>query len=305
MSPRRNESGEAHPIPSAVTPSLTASAPSRHRIIAEILLVLGVSFGISALSSILSFVDAATRPGALGEQTAPIVTPAYERPWLDLLYQLLSFVNAVVPVALVVFLLWLPGRAPWRRLGLAVDSDRVSTVHDIAVSRGAVAATAPARLGLRARDVWQGLGLVALIGIPGLGLYLIGRSAGITLNVVPTALDAHWWTVPVLVLVAVRASLTEEIIVVAYLRTRLTELGWSVWQFVATSALLRGSYHLYQGIGPFIGNVAMGALFGWIAVRTGRIWPLLVAHLAIDLIVFLGYPLAYAWWPGLFGATGQ
>jgi hypothetical protein len=28
--------------------------------------------------------------------------------------------------------------------------------------------------------------------------------------------------------------------------------------------------------------------------------PLVVAHVLIDLVAFIGYPLAAAWWPALF-----
>ena len=37
---------------------------------------------------------------------------------------------------------------------------------------------------------------------------------------------------------------------------------------IVTSALIRGSYHLYQGFGGFVGNVVMGVIFGWFYTRT-------------------------------------
>ncbi len=123
---------------------------------------------------------------------------------------------------------------------------------------------------------------------------------------VPTALDSYWWTVPVLLLVALRAALQEEVIVVGYLFTRLRELGWGhgrlgAWSIILSAAVLRGSYHLYQGYGPFLGNVAMGVVFGWCYVRFGRTAPLVVAHLILDVVSFVGYPVALALLPGLFG----
>ena len=136
----------------------------------------------------------------------------------------------------MLYLLWEPSRNAFRRMGF--DATRLG------------------------RNVLGGVGLVLVIGIPGLGLYWLGREIGITVNVIPAALNAYWWTVPVLVLAALRAALTEELIVVGYLFTRLKQLGWGRWQIIIGSALLRGTYHLYQGIGPFFGNVAMGVLFG-------------------------------------------
>ena len=35
---------------------------------------------------------------------------------------------------------------------------------------------------------------------------------------------------------------------------RLTQLGWAPWAVISTSAVVRGSYHLYQGIGAFFGR---------------------------------------------------
>ena len=57
------------------------------------------------------------------------------------------------------------------------------------------------------------------------------------------------------------------------------------------SALVRGSYHLYQGIGGGIGNVLLGLVFGRVWQRTGRLWALVGAHTLIDVVAFLGYAL--------------
>ena len=38
------------------------------------------------------------------------------------------------------------------------------------------------------------------------------------------------------------------------------------------STLLRGSYHLYQGLGGFVGNLVMGLVFGRVWQRQGRLW---------------------------------
>ena len=57
------------------------------------------------------------------------------------------------------------------------------------------------------------------------------------------------------------------------------------------SALVRGSYHLYQGFGGFIGNVVMGLVFGLVYLKTKRIGPLVVAHVILDLFSFVGYAL--------------
>src|SRR5690606_30897401 len=98
-----------------------------------------------------------------------------------------------------------------------------------------------------------GLGLAALIGIPGLAFYALGRALGITVEVQAATLADHWWTVPVLLLSALKNGVLEEVVAVGYLTERLEQLGARPAVVVGASALLRGLYHLYQGPGPFVG----------------------------------------------------
>ncbi len=83
----------------------------------------------------------------------------------------------------------------------------------------------------------------------------------------------------------------EEVIVVGYLMSRLRDLRWSTWPVIGVSALLRGTYHVYQGFGPFLGNAVMGVVFGWFFARSGRVMPLVVAHTLLDVVAFVGYTL--------------
>ncbi|GAA0957195.1 CPBP family intramembrane glutamic endopeptidase [Frigoribacterium faeni] len=248
---------------------------SRARLRVEIAIVLGLSLGASAVYSIVSIVNRLTQRTALSQQTATLNSSLSDRAVFDLIYQLLSVLFDLVPVALVAFLLWQTGRPHLARLG--VDFSRSG------------------------RDVLGGLGLALAIGVPGIGLYLVGKALDLTVTVVPTDLSQHWWTVPVLVLSALRAGLTEEVIVVAYLFARLRDLGWRPWTIIVGAALLRGSYHLYQGFGAFVGNVVMGLVFGWLYTRFGRVLPLVVAHVVMDSAVFIGYPWAAATFPSFFG----
>jgi membrane protease YdiL (CAAX protease family) len=147
--------------------------------------------------------------------------------------------------------------------------------------------------GLGTSRLAQDAGLGALLGVGvaavGIGVYLVSVHLGVNRFVVPVPPLGHWWTVPVLVLGATQAALLEEAIVAGYLIRRLEQLGWSGVAAVAASALLRGSYHLYQGWGGFAGNAALGVAFGWLFLRWRRTWPLVVAHLLIDILAGIGY----------------
>ena len=100
-----------------------------------------------------------------------------------------------------------------------------------------------------------------------------------------------------LLLSAVGASLLEEVIMIGYVFTRLRERGMSDTKIIWLSAILRGTYHLYQGFGGFVGNMIMGLLFGYIYKRTGKLVPLLFAHFLLDAAIFVGYAWASTWLP--------
>jgi len=140
-------------------------------------------------------------------------------------------------------------------------------------------------------DIGLGVALAAAIGIPGLGLYFAGRALGINANVVPAGLPEIWWAVPILVLSAIQNSILEEVVVVGYLVTRLRQLGHRIMPVVAMSAGLRGAYHLYQGVGAFVGNAVMGVIFALFYVRFRRVLPLVIAHTILDVASFVGYAL--------------
>jgi membrane protease YdiL (CAAX protease family) len=140
-------------------------------------------------------------------------------------------------------------------------------------------------------DLGFGALIAVVIGVPGLGLYAIARALGMNTDVHASGLTDQWWTVPVLILSAAQNALLEEIVVIGYLFTRLRQLAWNATAIIALSAIIRGSYHLYQGIGGFIGNLIMGVVFGLIYLRWKRVAPLIVAHTLLDITAFVGFAL--------------
>ena len=94
-----------------------------------------------------------------------------------------------------------------------------------------------------------------------------------------------------LVISAAQNAVLEETIMLGYLYTRFRQLGWRLVPVVGVSALIRGSYHLYQGFGGFAGNLIMGVIFGLLFLRTKRVMPMVVAHTTLDIVAFVGYAL--------------
>lgn len=243
-----------------------ASPERRRRLVFETLLVLGVSLGSSAIYSVLALIRKLSAPTPLAQQTTAMNTSrAPDRPWLDLAYQLADILLPLVPVLLALFLLAQDLPRPHRLIGL--DLSRPG------------------------RDALMGLGLAALIGLPGLALYLGARELGLNTTISAAGLPAIWWGIPVLVLAAIGNALLEEVVMVGYLFTRWAQAGWSTVAIVVTSALVRGSYHLYQGFGGFIGNVVMGLILGVVYTRTRRVMPLVIVHTVLDVVAFVGYAL--------------
>ncbi|WP_327094729.1 CPBP family intramembrane metalloprotease [Nocardia vinacea] len=230
----------------------------------EILVVLVVTFGLSGLNAALSLLESALSPGGVGGQTVALNPTRAAQSTIDLLFQLLSALRLAGWGALGLYLLWRSGIGP-RMIGLA-------------------------RVRWRS-DVLPGLILAAVIGLPGLGLYLTAHALGFSVTIVPSSLGDHWWRLPALIVSACANAAAEEIVVVAYLITRLRRLGWSENRSLLASALLRGSYHLYQGLGGGLGNLVMGVIFGRFWQRTNRLWPLVLAHATIDAVAYIGYTL--------------
>nr|WP_051442483.1 CPBP family intramembrane glutamic endopeptidase [Saccharomonospora iraqiensis] len=236
----------------------------RTALVAELVLVFSITLGLSAVRSALSLLEALLRPEPLTDQSTAINVPQATIGAIDLLKQLLGVIQLVGWGALGLYLLWRGGVRP-----ALVGLDR-------------------RRPG---RDWWWGLVLTACIGIPGLAFYLAAWQLGFNLAVQPSTLTEAWWRPIVLTLSAFGNSFAEEVLVVGYLLTRLRQLGVGENTSLLVSSVLRGAYHLYQGLGGFVGNLVMGLVFGRVWQRTNRLWPLVIAHTLLDVVAFVGYAL--------------
>ncbi len=259
----------SRPIARWLYPQRPATAelddPAARRLVGtEILVVLTVTLGLSALRSALSLLNALLQTVPLSKQEVALNAPASQLSLVDLAFQLTGVLQLLGWGALAAYLLLRAG-STLRAVGLDARSP--------------------------AGDAVGALALAAVIGIPGLGLYLVAHALGVSLTVAPTTLTDTWWRIPVLIASAAANAWAEELIMIGWLLTRLRQLGWSENRSLLAAALLRGSYHLYQGLGGFVGNLILGAVFGRVWQRQGRLWSLVGAHTVIDVVAFVGYGL--------------
>ena len=195
--------------------SAPAVEPSTRRLLrTEMVIVLLLSLGQSAIYALLSIIEKLTRPIPLNQQTTSINNSATpDRPWLDLAYQLAWMTFPLVPVALALYLLATqhrPEEGPWRVMGFDLR-----------------------RPGF---DLAWGFGVFAVIGVAGLAFYVFAVEIGINTQVSTANLAANWWTVPVLVLRAVMNGVLEEVLMIGYLFTMWAQTGGRMWVIVEVSA---------------------------------------------------------------------
>ncbi len=239
--------------------------PSRRRLRIEMWIVLGLSLGQSAVYSVVQLLDKMTR-APLAEGTSTLNRSQSSREYFDLTYQLLDIIFALVPVVLVIYFL-----TEHRPSGLAGSSGRgVSAFQKLGFNF--------ARPG---RDLLQGLRpggadrhpvAGPLRRRPGAGHHdgdhpqragrlLVDRSGAGPLR--DAARDRGGGD---------RGGLSPG--------PASGSSAGAMPLAIFASAMLRGSYHLYQGFGPFIGNAIMGVVFAVVYTRTRRVMPLVIAHAA-------------------------
>jgi len=143
----------------------------------EIVVLFVVTLGTSGLRSLVSLIDALLAPAPLASQSVSIIVPQAQASLLDLAKQLLTITSGVAWGVLGLYLLWRSGVNLRTRLGLDL--------------------TRPWK------DLATGVGLAAVIGIPGLLLYLVAVRLGVNLTVAAVTLNDAWWRIPVLILAAI------------------------------------------------------------------------------------------------------
>jgi membrane protease YdiL (CAAX protease family) len=183
-------------------------------------------------------------------------------PWA-ITYELVGFAFALVPIALVLHLLKRGGDSA-SDLGLDSSRPRRDAMVGLVLTFTAVTLT------LGATE------LAGALGLPLRDMIVVNR-------------DAHPVFTAMFVIGAARAGLTEEIIVNGYLIHRLGQLDFSARRAILASAGLRATYHIYQGEVAVLGHLVTGLVAATIFTRTRRLWPLIFAHFAYNVVVYFSY----------------
>jgi membrane protease YdiL (CAAX protease family) len=212
----------------------------------EFLVVVSWAFGLPIFSSILSLgAEPASRPGSGG-------APAFDN---AALIGILVF-----ELAQSLFLVWFLRLRGWtlEKIGLSVS--------------------------------WRGAGWGWMLMV---STYVLAMgSQAVAQWVMPAAMQAAEGVYPradpqlsmqLVFLVSTVNGIFEEVFVAGYIISALAPRG-GIWVAINVSTMVRLLYHLYQGPLGILAVVPMGLLYGYFYARTRQLWPLILAHILIDII---------------------
>lgn len=245
--------------PSRHLPPVPASTrlPSKRVLRFEVITVLVVVVGPWTASALFDFVDDLVT----GDRTRLLGVGIPHHVVLDVTLQSLLFlVLAMASVLLVAYVL--------SRSGESLPS-----------------------IGLRATPVARNIGMALLLvlamgaatAVAGLLVNALAGSRQATNTAGQSLLGAGY--LPLGIVRAAEAAISEEIIVCGYLIHRLRQIGWSDRKALATSTGVRVSYHVYGGVGLMLGVAIVGLTFGRFYERTQRLGVLVLTHFLYDALL--------------------
>jgi len=103
--------------------------------------------------------------------------------------------------------------------------------------------------------------------------------------IVAMVANAHV-SMPILVVTAMLNGVFEETFLLAYLQRALHKHGASL--AIGVSLLVRVLYHLYQGPLGVMEVLTFGAVLSLFYWRSGRLWPVVFAHMLADVVSLCG-----------------
>ncbi len=83
---------------------------------------------------------------------------------------------------------------------------------------------------------------------------------------------------------AITAGICEEFLYRGFAMAAISRAGLPSWSTVVLSSVLFGLAHLYQGRGGLLGTMILGLLFGVTRITLGNLLPVVVWHIAIDVV---------------------
>jgi membrane protease YdiL (CAAX protease family) len=94
---------------------------------------------------------------------------------------------------------------------------------------------------------------------------------------------AGWAAWGALLVMSAANGFAEELVVRAYLMTRLRQLTRRWLIPLLASTLVFAAYHVYQGAPGVINALVIGLVYGVAFIRLRRFWPLAIAHALADV----------------------
>ena len=79
----------------------------------------------------------------------------------------------------------------------------------------------------------------------------------------------------------------EEFLVRGFLQKRLQQAAWKPAAVVAASVTVQTAYHVYQGLLLVAAVALMSLLFALYYQKTARLWPVVMAHMLLDVLAML------------------
>jgi membrane protease YdiL (CAAX protease family) len=140
-----------------------------------------------------------------------------------------------------------------------------------------------------------GIGLLLLVGTTLIWIAIVYATYFISPATVMAIVETYRHlkgavvSAPIVVSVSLINAAFEEIFVTGYIITALKPSRGPVFA-MNVSVAIRLLYHLYQGQAAVLAILPLGLAYAFLYVRTGRLWPLFVAHAIQDILAMLH------WW---------
>jgi membrane protease YdiL (CAAX protease family) len=143
-------------------------------------------------------------------------------------------------------------------------------------------------LGPSARETLVGLGLAAVTYLAYVAAWLVAASisSGLQQAAENNDLVAPGLSLITIVAASILNPIFEEVFVCGYIISALKDSRGLSFA-INVSVGLRLLYHLYQGAAGVLGIIPVGLVFAYCYARTGRLWPVIVAHALLDLLSLL------------------